>query len=162
MLAGFAIADLEVVWRERVALTPGGRVLVQTMRAHGAVTALVSGGFDFFTGRVREAIGFDLDLANGLVVADGRLTGEVVEPILGADAKRETLCRLLSQHNLTPEAALAVGDGANDAAMIRAAGLGVAYHAKPVLASAADVRVEHADLTALLHIQGYRKAEFAT
>ena len=160
MLEGFAIPELETVWRDRVALMAGGRALVQTMRAHGALTALVSGGFDFFTGRVRAAVGFDLDLANRLVVADGRLTGSVVEPILGADAKHETLLRLLAERGLAPEAALAVGDGANDAQMIRAAGLGVAFHAKPVLAAQADVRVEHGDLTALLFIQGYRAEEF--
>lgn len=160
MLRGFAVADLERVWRERVGLTAGGRVLVRTMRAHGAYTALVSGGFDVFTSRVRAAIGFDFDLANRLAVDDGRLTGELVEPVLDADAKRATLARLLSERGLGAADALAVGDGANDRAMIQAAGLGVAYRAKPVLAEVADVRVEYGDLSTLLFIQGYRETDF--
>ncbi len=159
MLAGFARTDLDAVWEDHITLMPGGRALVATMRANGAFTALVSGGFDVFTSRVRRAVGFDLDLANRLLLADDRLTGAVAEPILGADAKRETLDRLLAERGLDASRALAVGDGANDAAMIRAAGLGVAYHAKPILAEIANVRVEHGDLTTLLYIQGYRAGD---
>jgi phosphoserine phosphatase len=131
------------------------------MRADGAYTALISGGFTYFTSRVRQAAGFHFDQANVLEVAAGKLTGRVAEPILDAGVKLEALTRLGAKRGLQPHETLAVGDGANDLPMIRAAGLGVAYHAKPKVAAAASVRIEHGDLTALLYLQGYRRRDFA-
>lgn len=161
LLKGLRVAELERVWRERIRLTPGARTLALTMRAHGAFAALVSGGFTFFTSRVREAAGFDWDQANELVVEGEALTGTVREPILDSGAKLAALRRLAAERGLALEEALAVGDGANDLDMIRAAGLGVAFHAKPVVAAAARARVERGDLTTLLYFQGYRREEFA-
>ena len=160
LLKGLALADLERVWRERIRLTPGARMLARTMRAHGALTALVSGGFSYFTARVREAAGFELDQANELTIKGTALAGAVREPILGAAAKLEALRRLAAERGIAPQETLAVGDGANDLEMIRAAGLGVAFRAKPVVAAAARARIDHGDLTALLYFQGYRRAEF--
>jgi phosphoserine phosphatase len=131
------------------------------MRAHGAYTALVSGGFHVFTDRIAAALGFDEDAANVLEIAGGRLTGTVAEPILGRDAKLATLRRVAAARGLDPADALAVGDGANDLDMIKAAGLGVAFRAKPIVAQAARIRIDHGDLTALLYLQGYRASEFA-
>lgn len=141
---------------ERIRLMPGARTLVATMRAHGAYTVLVSGGFRLYTGRIRAELGFDLDVANELIVAEGRIAGRVQEPILGRDAKLATLKRVAAERALPLAAALAVGDGANDIEMVEAAGLGIAYHAKPALAARARYRIDHADLTALLYVQGYR------
>jgi phosphoserine phosphatase len=160
MLAGLDEAALERTWAA-TRLTAGARTLVATMRAHGAFCALVSGGFTFFTSRVRAQLGFDLDLANVLEVADGRLVGRVAEPILDRDAKLATLLRLTAERGLSLAETCAVGDGANDLKMLQAAGLGVAFRAKPAVAAAARVRVEHGDLEALLFAQGYRRAEFA-
>ena len=160
MLNGLPETAMAAAFEQRVALTPGARTLVMTMRAAGAYTALVSGGFDYFTARVRQLAGFDMDRANSLDVADGRLTGRVAEPILGRTAKLETLKRLIAERGLPATAVLAVGDGANDLDMIRAAGVGVAYHAKPIVAEAAGARIDHGDLTALLYLQGYRAADF--
>jgi phosphoserine phosphatase len=154
LLEGLPEAVLARAYEERVRLNPGARVLAETMGRLGAATALVSGGFTFFTERVAAAAGFAEHQANRLVVSGGRLTGEVERPILGRSAKRaalETVCRRLG---LGPEAAVAVGDGANDLDMVRAAGLGVAYRAKPALADAADARLDHSDLTAILALQG--------
>lgn len=159
MLAGLPVAALRRC-RDRLRLSPGARCLVGTMRAHGAYTVLVSGGFDYFTGRVRRLAGFDADVANRLEMCDGALTGRVVEPVFGRDAKLATLRRLAAARGLTPAQTLAVGDGANDLAMIRAAGLGVAWRAKPIVAAGAPVRIDHGDLTALLYLQGYRASEF--
>lgn len=159
LLAGIGEADLEAVFRERVTLDPGARTLVATMRASGARCALVSGGFTFFTARVAAAAGFDEHHANQLEMADGRLTGHVVGPILGREAKLATLERLRAAHGLGAADTLAVGDGANDLAMIGAAGLGVAYHAKPVVAAEAHAAIRHCDLSALLFLQGYRREE---
>jgi len=139
----------------RIRITPGARELVATMRANGAFTALVSGGFRVYTARIRDELGFDLDVANDLVIADGRLAGTVGEPIFGRDAKLTTLKRLAADRTLPLAATLAVGDGANDIAMIEAAGLGIAYHARPAVAARARRRIEHSDLTALLYAQGY-------
>jgi phosphoserine phosphatase len=158
MLEGLPAEALERTW-ERIALTPGAATLVATMRAHGAVCALVSGGFRFFTARVRDRVGFHLDQANELIIEGGRLTGRVAEPILDKDAKLATLRRLAAEHALPLSAALTVGDGANDLPMLQAAGLGVAFRAKPNVAAAARVRIDHADLTALLWIQGYAEEE---
>jgi phosphoserine phosphatase len=160
MLAGLDEQVLADAFADRVRLNPGARTLVTTMRAHGAVTALVSGGFTYFTSRVRALAGFDLDRANTLEIADGKLAGRVGEPILGADAKLAALQELTAKHGLAPADTLAVGDGANDLPMIRAAGLGVAYRAKPVVSAAAQARINHADLTGLLYLQGYREDEF--
>ncbi|MFN4011046.1 MAG: phosphoserine phosphatase SerB [Pannonibacter sp.] len=144
----------------RITLTPGARELVQTMRAHGAYCALVSGGFTLFTGPVGERIGFNENRANILEVADGKLAGLVREPILGREAKRERLEQLTEDLGLSMRETLAVGDGANDLAMIARAGLGVAYHAKPKVAAEADARVDHGDLTALLYFQGFAASDF--
>lgn len=159
LLAGLPEAVLEQAYGG-VREIAGGRALVATMRAHGAYCALVSGGFTWFTGRIRERLGFDTDQANVLEVADGRLAGTVREPILGREAKLAALQRLASARGLTSADAVAVGDGANDLAMLQAAGLGVAFRAKPAVAAAARARVEHGDLTALLYLQGYRQADF--
>lgn len=158
MLAGLDVSALERTW-EATELTGGARELVATMRANGAHCALVSGGFTFFTGRVATVVGFHAHYSNTLEIADGRLTGKVGEPILDRDAKLATLKRLAAEHALPLEAALTVGDGANDLAMIQAAGLGVAFRAKPVVAAAARAKLDHADLRGLLFAQGYRAAE---
>ena len=158
MLRGLPLDALEKTW-QRVRLTQGARELVATMRAHGAVTALVSGGFTFFTARVAVLTGFDAHFANTLLDDGKALTGYVAEPILDRDAKLTTLRALAAEHHLDLAETLAVGDGANDLAMLRAAGLGVAFHAKPVLAAEARARVDHGNLRALLFAQGYRAKE---
>ncbi|WP_135465962.1 phosphoserine phosphatase SerB [Crenalkalicoccus roseus] len=158
MLAGLPVSALERTW-EATALTPGAVELVRTMRRAGAHCALISGGFSFFTERVAERAGFHAHYSNTLVVEEGKLTGRVGQPILDRDAKLATLKRLAAEHGLPLSAALAVGDGANDLDMIRAAGLGVAFRAKPVVAAAARARVDHADLRALLFAQGFRAEE---
>lgn len=164
LLAGMPDATLQQVYDSRVRLSPGARTLVRTMRAHGAFALLVSGGFTFFTSRVAAAAGFDAHRANELLVAEGALTGTVAEPILGREAKRASLVESAKERGLPLADALAVGDGANDLAMIEAAqqagGLGVAYRAKPLLTSAAQARVDHGDLTALLFLQGYAETDF--
>jgi len=161
LLKGLPVAVVDDVIAGRIVLTPGGRTLVATMRAHGAYTCLVSGGFTLFTGRVGAAIGFDENHANVLTVnADHTLAGTVQEPILGKDAKLATLEALRHRLNLAPQDTLAVGDGANDIPMLEAAGLGVAYHGKPAVAAAAAARIDHGDLTALLYAQGYSRSEF--
>lgn len=161
LLGGLPVSVIDEVLRERIRLTPGARALVSTMRAHGAHTALVSGGFTLFTDRVAAMIGFDENRANSLTVIDGhKLAGTVAEPIFGRDAKRAALIELRQEFGLAREETMAVGDGANDLDMIAEAGLGVAYHAKPKVAAAAPARIEHGDLTALLYIQGYRRDEF--
>jgi phosphoserine phosphatase len=161
LLKDLSVSVVADVIAERISLTPGGRALVATMRANGAHTCLVSGGFTLFSERIAAMIGFDENRANRLVIADGRLVGRVEEPILGRQAKLAALEDLTAHLGLAPTATLAVGDGANDLAMLLAAGLGVAYHAKPVVAAQAHARLDHADLTALLYIQGYRREEFA-
>jgi phosphoserine phosphatase len=160
LLKGLPEDDLERCYAERVSLNPGARTLVRTMAGAGALTALVSGGFSFFTERVARAAGFDRQQANTLLAKDGRLTGEVARPILGREAMLAALRRVAAEAGLTPADAIAVGDGANDLAMVRAAGLGVAYHAKPALADAARARLDHSDLTALLALQGIPASEW--
>lgn len=155
MLKGLSAEALERTW-ERVAIMPGAAELVATMRAHGAVCALVSGGFRFFTARLRDILGFHLDRANELIIEDGRLAGRVAEPILDRASKEATLRALAEEHGVPLAGTLAVGDGANDLPMLLAAGLGVAFRAKPAVAAAARVRIRHADLRALLWLQGYR------
>ena len=159
MLRGLPVGALEQTW-QRVRLTPGARELVATMRAHGAYAALVSGGFSFFTGRVAALCGFDMHRSNMLLDDGIALTGLVAEPILDRDTKLATLTQLADQRGLPLSATLAVGDGANDLDMLSAAGLGVAFRAKPVVAAAARARVDHADLRALLFAQGYGAGQF--
>jgi len=159
LLAGQPAEILERV-AERITLNPGARTLVRTMRANGAYTALVSGGFDCFAATVRDACGFHEARANRLLIGAGRLAGAVAEPILDRAAKRAAVEELTVRRGLAPQDSCAVGDGANDIEMIRAAGLGVAYRGKAVLRAAAAVAVDHGDLTALLYLQGYRRAEF--
>ena len=159
LLAGLDTSQLEKVYETRITQTPGGRALTATMRAHGGHCALVSGGFMFFTTRVADAVGFDSQQANRLIEQDGKLTGQVAEPILGKQAKLSALQTCAREQNLKPEETLAVGDGANDLAMLDAAGLGVAFHAKPVVAERAHARIDHGDLTALLYLQGYRSGD---
>jgi phosphoserine phosphatase len=160
LLKGLDAAVVDRIIANRLTLASGGRALVRTMRANGAWTALVSGGFDVFTMRIAALLGFDEDRANRLVEQDGRFVGLVAEPILGRAAKAEALVEISARLGLTPADAIAVGDGANDLDMIRLAGTGVALHAKPAVAVHAKVRIDHSDLTALLYLQGYRREEF--
>ena len=156
LLKGLPAGIVDEMISSRITLTPGGRELVRTMKANGAYTALVSGGFTVFTGPISAMIGFDMHRSNILDIADGKFAGTVAEPILGKEAKRAALAELRSRFALPPEATMAVGDGANDLAMLGEAGLGVAFHAKPIVAEAAHARVDHGDLSALLYFQGYR------
>jgi phosphoserine phosphatase len=160
LLKGMPVSVVDEVLARRIAPTSGGRELVMTMRAHGAYTCLISGGFTLFTNAVAAMIGFEENRANELLVADGKLTGEVREPILGRAAKLATLIELRESFDLDNLDTLVVGDGANDLGMIQDAGLGVAYRAKPAVAAAAAARIDHGDLTALLYAQGYRRDEF--
>jgi phosphoserine phosphatase len=160
LLKGLSVNVIDEVLKMRITTTPGARELVMTMRAHDAYTCLISGGFTLFTKAVAARIGFQENRANELKVEDGKLTGEVTEPIVGRAAKLATLIELREAFDLDNLDTLVVGDGANDLGMIEAAGLGVAYHAKPAVAAAAHVRIDYGDLTALLYMQGYRREEF--
>jgi phosphoserine phosphatase len=160
LLKGLPVAVIDEVIRERIVLMPGGRTLIATMRANGAHTCLVSGGFVDFVDRVAAMIGFDAAHGNHLERDGDVLSGIVTEPILGREAKLETLIALRKQFQLDRNDTIAVGDGANDLAMLGEAGIGVAYHAKPAVAAAAAARIDHGDLTALLYLQGYRREEF--
>jgi phosphoserine phosphatase len=159
MLKGLKLDALERTYAERVRLNPGAKSLLATMRANGAHTMLVSGGFGYFTRRVAEAAGFHAERGNTLLDDGAALTGEVTTPILGREAKLQALEEAVATLKITFAESLAVGDGANDLAMIRKAGLGVAYHAKPVVAEAAGAAIQHNDLTALLYLQGYSDDE---
>mgnify|MGYP006272973073 FL=1 len=161
LLEGLPEAAIADVLAARITDAPGGRVLVATMRAHGAGTLLVSGGFTAFSGPVAARIGFEAHQANVLLAEGGRLTGRVAEPILGREAKVAALEREVRSRGIAAEDVIAVGDGANDLGMLKRAGLGVALHAKPAVAAQADVRIDHGDLTALLYLQGYATEEFA-
>ncbi len=156
LLKGLSEQVLQNVYDERVRFMPGARELVMTMRENGAYTMLVSGGFDFFTSRVQRELGFHDNSANRLEIEDERLTGRVLEPVLDKQAKLHTLMHISNEKNIALSEALAVGDGANDLPMITAAGLGIAYHAKPVVQQRARAKVNHCDLSALLYVQGYR------
>ncbi|WP_380786753.1 phosphoserine phosphatase SerB [Sphingomonas sp. R86521] len=158
LLKGLDEGDITRCLAERVTIMPGAKALVRTMRARGCLTILVSGGFTRFADPVTAEIGFDRAIANVLEIADGRLAGTVAKPIVGSDTKLATLEAAVTERGIAIEATLAVGDGANDLAMIRAAGLGVAYHAKPVVAAAAAARIDHGDLTALLYAQGIARS----
>ena len=161
LLKGLPVSVIDDVIAKHITLTPGARTLVGTMRAHGTHTCLVTGGFTLFSQRIAATIGFDETHANTLAIdPDGKLTGEVTEPIFGRDGKLATLQALTVRLGLDPEETMATGDGANDIAMIEAAGLGVAFHAKPKVAEAAAARIDHGDLTALLYVQGYRGSDF--
>lgn len=162
LLEGLPEAVLQQAYDERVEFMPGGRELVQTMRAEGAYCLLVSGGFTFFTSRVREALGFHADQANVLEVRDGKLTGQVVEPILDKNAKLCALYDVCREKHLPQEAVLAVGDGANDLPMLQAAGIGIAYHAKATVQRQARYRISHVNLRGVLFAQGYRVEEFVS
>jgi phosphoserine phosphatase len=145
---------------ERVKLMPGAKTLVRTMKARGATTILVSGGFTRFAEPVGKDIGFDRVIANVLEIGAAKLTGTVTKPIVDSSTKETTLLDALAEFGLDATQAMAVGDGANDLAMIRQAGLGVAYHAKPIVAAAAGARIDHGDLTALLYAQGIARADW--
>jgi phosphoserine phosphatase len=161
LLQGLPATAIDTLIAERIRLTPGGPTLVATMRANGAYTCLVSGGFTAFTSRIAATIGFDEQHANTLLIdADGQLTGAVAEPVLGREAKLDTLMALRERFRLNRDDTLAVGDGANDIPMIEAAGLGIAFHGKPAIREAAAACIDHGDLTALLYAQGYRREEF--
>ncbi len=160
LLAGIENSVLEKA-AAGIRLTPGARSLVATMRRAGARTALVSGGFTVFAERVATALGFDHVIANRLEFAGSRLAGRVLPPIVTGETKRRALLGLVADYGLSPAAVIAVGDGANDLEMLGAAGLGIAFHAKPVVAAAARWRIDHSDLTALLYAQGYRDEEIA-
>ncbi|HVZ13643.1 MAG TPA: phosphoserine phosphatase SerB [Bauldia sp.] len=160
LLAGLSADTIDKVLAERITLNPGARTLVWTMRANGATAILVSGGFTAFTEKVAAMAGFNESHANELLISGGELTGKVKEPILGRSAKLATLEDAIIRLGLKPEQTMAVGDGANDLGMIRRAGLGIAYHAKPKVAEAAAGRIDHGDLTALLYIQGYKRHQF--
>ena len=160
LMKGMQRGLLESVYKDRITLKAGARTLVQTMRHHGAFCILVSGGFSFFTRRIAKRIGFHDHQGNELAFADDKLSGQVLEPILGRSAKLNTLMRLCDEKGLAPFDALAVGDGANDIKMIEAAGLGVAFHGSGSLKKQANACIDHGDLTALLYIQGFAKSEF--
>ncbi len=162
LLKGLDVAVIDEVLERRIALAPGGRQLVATMRAFGGHAALVSGGFTAFTGPVAAMLGFDEHQANVLLSENGVLTGEVAEPILGGDAKVRALESICMRLCVPLCASIAVGDGANDLPMLAHAGAGVALHAKPAVAARARLRIDHGDLTALLYLQGYRREEFVT
>ncbi len=161
-LRGLDLSALEACYRDRISLTPGARALTATMTDNGARCLLVSGGFTFFTSRVAEAAGFHEERANRLLDDGATLTGQVARPILGRDAKRAALEETAASLGLAPRDALAMGDGANDLAMIEAAGLGVAFRAKPVVAAAADAAIDFGDLRSALYFQGYADTEIRT
>lgn len=162
LLAGLPETIIDHVLQMRITYMPGGAALLKTMRGNGAYAALVSGGFTAFTARVAADLGFDENRANTLEIVDGQLTGKVVRPILGQDAKLEALNGITATLGITPADAIAVGDGMNDLLMLDHAGTGVALHGKPALQEKVSVRVNHGDLTALLYMQGYAKSEFIT
>src|ERR1700744_5126299 len=160
LLKGLPVSVVDQVLKTRITPTADGRELVATMRAHGAYPCLISGGFTLFTNAVAAMLGFQENRANELKVLDGKLTGEIAVPIVGRAAKLATLVELRKSFDLDNLDTLVVGDGANGLGMIEAAGLGVAYHAKPAVAAAPAARIDHGDLTALLYAQGYRREEF--
>ncbi len=162
LLKGLPISVVDEVIAKRITLTPGGLELIATMKSKGYYTALVSGGFTVFTSRIAATLGFDENRANVLLEEDGVLSGHVAEPILGKQAKVDALNDIAARLGISPEEAIAVGDGANDLGMLHLAGSGVALHAKPAVAAEAGMRINHGDLTALLYIQGYRKTDFVT
>lgn len=159
LIKGLERRVIEEIRRERITLAPGGRALVHTMKAYGAFTSLVSGGFTFFADYIARRIGFDEAIANVLEFDGDALTGTVASPIVDRSTKLSRLLALAAERGLDPSATVAVGDGANDLDMIKAAGLGVALHAKPSVAQQAQVRIDHGDLTALLYLQGFEEED---
>lgn len=162
LLKGLPVNVVDEIIAKRITLTPGGRELVQTIKANGGYACLVSGGFTLFTGPIGATIGFNEHRSNHLILDGETLAGTVEEPILGREAKLATLVELRQRFHLAPHDTMAVGDGANDLAMLGEAGLGVAFRAKPAVAAAAHARLDHADLTALLYAQGYRAEDIVT
>ena len=162
LLKGLDLSIIDEVVRDKITLRTGGRELVQTMKAKGGYTALVSGGFTMFTARIAAMLGFDENRANTLEIDGNQLSGTVADPILGSAAKVTALEEICTMKGLTPSDVMAIGDGANDLGMIELAGSGVAVHAKPKVAAAADMAINHGDLTALLYLQGYSKADFVS
>lgn len=160
LLKGLPESALQEVYDTRITLMPGAKTLAATMKANGATLLLVSGGFTFFTARIRDALGFDEDRSNQLEIVDGALTGAVIDPILGQEAKRQALDETRSKLGIDAAHCLAVGDGANDVAMLQAAGLGVAYHAKAFVQQQVNASIRHNDLSALLYVQGYKRREW--
>ncbi|MBZ0128761.1 MAG: phosphoserine phosphatase SerB [Rhodobacteraceae bacterium] len=160
LLAGLPEAVIDTVLETRITAMPGGPDLLATMKANGAWCALVSGGFTVFTEAVARGLGFDENRANTLEIVDGKLTGRVLPPILGREAKVQALHEITAARGLVPDDVIAVGDGANDLGMLGLAGAGVALHAKPSVAAACDIRINYGDLTALLFVQGYARDEF--
>lgn len=162
LLKGLDESVIEQLLRERISFMEGGKTLLATMKANGAYTALVSGGFTAFTSHVAATLGFDENRSNTLLIENGKLTGEVALPILGKEAKVKSLKRICKERGFRKADAIAVGDGANDIPMLLEAGMGVALHAKPKVQAEAPICINHGDLTALLYLQGYRKAEFVS
>lgn len=160
LLKGLEVAALERVYSDRITLMPGAKTLVQTMREDGAQCLLVSGGFTYFTERVRRAVGFHADHANTLNLHANALDGTVLEPILDKESKLASLKGAAASMGIPLEATLALGDGANDLPMLQAAGLGIAYHAKPTVRAAAKACINHGDLTVALFAQGYRRSDW--
>jgi phosphoserine phosphatase len=160
LLKGLDVSVIAQLLRERITFMQGGKTLLATMRKNGAYTALVSGGFLAFTGPVADHLGFHENRANTLISKDGKLTGEVGLPILGQQAKLDSLREIAASHGLTTTDSIAVGDGANDLAMLSEAGMGVALHAKPHVQQSSLIRINHGDLTSLLYLQGYRREQF--
>ena len=162
LMKGLPVSVIAEVLAERITYTPGGKTLIATMQAAGGYAVLVSGGFTAFSRPVAAHLGFDENRANVLLEEDGRLTGDVARPILGREAKIAALDEISARRSITPADVMAVGDGANDLGMLGRAGAGVALHAKPAVAAQCDIRINHGDLTALLYLQGYSAADFAT
>lgn len=160
LLKGLDAGVIDRVYAERITFMPGGQTLIATMTAAGAHCVLVSGGFTAFTSKVAAALGFHEHRANTLAIVDGKLTGIAVDPILGREAKVAALHDISGRLGIGHDAVIAVGDGANDLGMLKLAGMGVALHAKPVVAAECSLRVNHGDLTALLYLQGYARADF--
>ena len=162
LLVGLPASIVSTVIADRIRLTPGGTELVRTMKANGAYTALVSGGFTVFTSQISKVIGFDEHRSNTLIVEGDTFVGKVADPILGREAKLETLVEMRAKLGLVKEETMAIGDGANDLSMIGEAGLGIAFRAKPAVAAAAAARIDHGDLSTVLFFQGYKRSAFVT
>ena len=155
LLEGLEVSVIDKIIKKRITLAAGGKTLLKTMKANDGYAALVSGGFTQFTSKIAKKLGFDENHANQLIENDGKLTGKVHLPVLGANAKVDQLQNIANTRGLEPDDFIAVGDGANDLPMLKTAGTGVALHAKPSVAAEASIKIDHGDLTSLLYIQGY-------